>query len=261
MKNFRTMLFTAAAIMAGGSLPAQEWGDLSGTFILTEKAPVPKQLEITKDLECCGQYQAEIVDETIITGEAGGLAGVYIWLRPAAKQKVAVHPEVEKQMTENPTLIENIHCRFEPHVVALWAGKQKLIVKNSDPIPQVVKIDMVKNQAINVTMGIGDQVEQKFPVAERLPGRVTCGLHPWESAYLLPSETPYFATTGKDGKFTIANIPAGDWEFQLWHESVGYFAAKPEWDKGRLTQKIKAGGNDLGEIKLTMKELTAKKKK
>ena len=66
MKSFRRMLFAAAAILLVSPAMAQEWGDLSGTFILTEKAPTPKQLEITKDLECCGQYQAEVVDETII---------------------------------------------------------------------------------------------------------------------------------------------------------------------------------------------------
>jgi hypothetical protein len=35
--------------------------------------------------------------------------------------------------------------------------------------------------------------------------------------------TPYFATTDKTGKFSMKNVPARDWEFQLWHESVGYF--------------------------------------
>lgn len=170
MKSFRRVLLVAAAMWSGSTVSAQEWGDFSGTFILSEKAPVPKQLEITKDLECCAQYKEEIVDETIIVGETGGLSGVYIWLRPAAKQKVSVHPDLEKQLTENPAVIENLHCKFQPHTVALWAGKQKLIVKNSDPIAQVVKIDMIKNQAINVTMGIGDTVEQKFPIAERLPG-------------------------------------------------------------------------------------------
>lgn len=260
MRFLNLSLAVAAVLTTAGSAVAQEWGDMTGTFVLTEKAPVPKKLDVTKDLECCGQYLDEIVDETIITGESGGLSGVYIWLRPSPKQKVTIHPEIEKQYSENSAVIENLHCRFEPHVVALWAGHQKLVVKNSDPIPQVVKIDMVKNQAINVTMAVGDKVEQKFPVAERMPGRVTCGLHPWESAYLLASETPYFATTGKDGKFAIKNIPAGEWEFQAWHESVGYFAAKAEWKSGRFTHKIVKGANDLGEIKLTMKELTPKKK-
>lgn len=58
----------------------------------------------------------------------------------------------------------------------------------------------------------------------------------------------------------MKNLPAGEWEFQLWHEAVGYFAPTKEWDKGRMKYKIKAGSNDLGEIKLTLKELTPKKK-
>ena len=116
---------------------------------------------------------------TLDAGQAQLRIGLAWWFRKYAKE----------QSLEDRGRYESEEQEARAKRVGLW--------QNSDPIPQVVKIDMLKNQPINVTMGIGDQVEQKFSVAERLPGKVTCGLHPWESGFLLASETPYFATTDK----------------------------------------------------------------
>ena len=41
----------------------------------------------------------------------------------------------------------------------------------------------------------------------------------------------------------------GQWEFQAWHEKVGYLAT-PEWPKGRFRFTVKPGSNDLGTIKI-----------
>ena len=40
-------------------------------------------------------------------------------LRPSSKQKLKVHADLEKQFTENPAVIENLHCRFQRHGAAL----------------------------------------------------------------------------------------------------------------------------------------------
>jgi hypothetical protein len=41
------------------------------------------------------------------------------------------------------------------------------------------------------------------------------------SAYILSRKDGYFAVTGQDGSFAIANLPAGEeLEFQVWHESA-----------------------------------------
>ena len=32
---------------------------------------------------------------------------------------------------------------------------------------------------------------------------------------------PFFAVTGTDGKFSIANVPAGTYELEAWHEKLG----------------------------------------
>ena len=76
-------------------------------------------------------------------------------------------------------------------------------------------------------------------------------------AHLLVRDNPYMAITGDDGSFEIANIPAGEHEFILWHESVGNLknldlGANGKADRrGRAKLEIPAGGElDLGEIKV-----------
>src|SRR5205814_5301304 len=54
------------------------------------------------------------------------------------------------------------------------------------------------------------------------PYPVNCSIHPWMRAYLFPRKDGYFAVTDDQGKFEIANVPAGEpLEFQVWHESGG----------------------------------------
>jgi hypothetical protein len=69
--------------------------------------------------------------------------------------------------------------------------------------------------------------------------------------YVVVRDNPYTAITDQAGKFTIKNLPAGELEFQAWHENAGYLEAKPEWKRGRFTLKIADGkASDLGTIKV-----------
>jgi len=257
---WKTRLLAGLVLVLGisGTCVAAEWGNLSGKFVYEGKAPTPEKLQITKDVEVCSKYQDEIVDQSLLVGADGGISGVFIWLRVPQGKKIDIHPDLIANAEKNPTTIDNLHCMFNPHTACVWGGKQKLLVKNSDPIAQVVKIDFNKNSAVNATMAVGGNFEAAFPVAERLPAPVTCGIHPWASGYLFVSDTPYATTTDKDGNFTIPNLPAGTWEFQAWHERRGYLTADPKWKGGRFSFTVKSGDNSLGTIKVTPAALEKK---
>jgi plastocyanin len=47
--------------------------------------------------------------------------------------------------------------------------------------------------------------------------RVFCNIHPTMSAIILVLNTPYFATTAKDGSFEM-NLPEGDYDVKVFHE-------------------------------------------
>ena len=55
--------------------------------------------------------------------------------------------------------------------------------------------------------------------------------------YLLPRKNGYFAMTDADGKFEIANVPAGEpLEFQVWHESGAGAGQWPGRRRRRMRQ-------------------------
>ncbi len=248
----KTSLLTVAFLVASAaSAGAQEWGTLSGRFLFEGKTPAPVKLDINKDLEVCGKHM--LVDESLVVGEDGGLANVVIYVRT---KDVKVHPDYEKTATDK-VVLDNKDCRFNPHVAGMRTS-QTLELKNSDAVGHNTNAAAVANSPFNVLIPSNNAVPQKFAAGEIIPVKVNCNIHPWMLGYVVVRPDPYFAISGKDGKFEIKNLPAGELEFQVWQEKPGYVtkanvAGKPtEWLRGRFKTTIKAGANDLGDIKLAL---------
>lgn len=239
---------SSTAPAAGG------WGDLTGTFVYAGDAPKLEKLSVTKDTEFCMMMPP--VDETVVVNpENGGLKNVvvYLYLKRGADPP-PIHESYEAGAADEVAL-DNEWCRFDDHVVALRTT-QKLVVKNSDKIAHNTKIDSVANPGINPILPPGQDIQHEFSKEERLPIPVSCSIHPWMKGYIVVKDSPYFAVSDEDGKFTIKNLPTGEWTFQIWHEKPGYVddvvtnGEAVEWSKGRVDVAIGPGENDLGEIKL-----------
>jgi hypothetical protein len=48
-----------------------------------------------------------------------------------------------------------------------------------------------------------------------------CDVHPWMFAWVTVVDNPYFAVSGKDGSFKIANVPPGKYKLQAAHRKAG----------------------------------------
>src|SRR4029453_8315388 len=116
------------------------------------------------------------------------------------------------------------------HVFPVAVG-QTVEIKNSDPTGHNTKI----GGKMNFNKKISSAATGALPVRkeEATPAQVTCSIHPWMTAYMLPRDNKYFAVTKADGTFEISNIPAGEpIEIQVWHEHSanpsGLFVNTPE---------------------------------
>ncbi len=239
----------AAALAAGIAMPGvsqaadDSWGDLTGKLVYDGEAPERKKLVVDKDVECCGKF--DIRDESLMVGEDGGLQNVFIYVR---SKRVAVCPDLEQDVKKQ-ILLDNRDCIFLPHCMTLWTSQQELHIVNSDPVAQNVAFNPLLDKPANIVIPVKGDATWQFKRAQRVPVPIACNYHPWESAYILPLDHPYVAITGEDGSFTIPKLPAGELEFQIWHERIGYLDTK-DWPKGRTKITIQAGTNDLGTIKL-----------
>lgn len=232
----------AEAAEAAPSGEPAGWGNLTGKFVLDGPEPGKEEIDTSKDALCT---KHPVFNEIVSVGENGALRNVVIYL---ASKKVPVHPDYEATANDR-VRFDNLRCRFEPHVLVMRVS-QTVELHNSDPASHNSNISPLGDAPFNSLISENATADYKFSKPQSLPVPVTCNIHPWMRGYILPRENPYAAASGEDGAFEIKNLPAGTWEFQVWHEAAGYLAARPEWKKGKFKLEIEPGDNDLGEIRV-----------
>lgn len=234
---------------------AADWGHLSGQIVFGGPAPERKLLDINKDIEFCMLTPPR--DESVIVNpKNGGLANVAVWLEAKTGMPLAIHPSYDALATREVRAI-NKGCRFEPRITVLWT-KQQLVLVNDDDVPHNMLADLTVNDPFNFVISRNDS--SKAPLlsrSERLPREISCSIHSWMRGQLILKDHPYVAITDADGKFSIAQLPAGEWSFVFWHERVGVLndltiggklSQIEKADKGKRVFTIGKGPTDLGKI-------------
>ena len=232
-----------------------DWGNLTGTIVVDgDVGPQPEEAvgDSPDKAVCLVDGKIPLDDNIVVNSENAGLRDVYVMMYLKKKEPEAIHPSYDEKKTQEMTL-DNEQCRFVPHAMFVRTG-QKLVLKNSDAVGHNCHITTFNNEH-NPTLPANSTAEVVFDTEDTRPGNVTCDLHQWMDGVIFIRDNPYVAITDADGKFTIENLPAGEWEFQFWHKKVGYLksleATVDISRKGVAELEIKTGEtNDLGKMSL-----------
>ncbi|HOP76478.1 MAG TPA: hypothetical protein PLD05_03255 [Thermogutta sp.] len=227
-------------------------GEVRGRFVYDGQPPERKKLKVDKDVDCCGKY--DIRDESLMVGLENGLANVFVYVRTRG---IPIPPDMAEQIPKR-VVLDNHECIFKPHCMAIWYPVQEFYIVNSDPIAQNVAFSPLGDLPANIILAPapGDNIDAvwRFRRSQTEPVLIVCNYHPWESAYILPRDNPFFAISDFHGNFVISNVPVGEWEFQIWQERVRQLDL-PQAPRGRLVVNVKPGVNDLGVIKVRPEQL------
>jgi plastocyanin len=151
--------------------------------------------------------------------EAATIEGTIVVRGARDSREVVVYvdkiPGKEFPAPAEPVTLDQRNLIFVPRVQAVLAGT-KVAFPNSDDIRHNV---FSPGPIEKFNLGSYPRDTTKYYVFDR-PGPVTllCNVHAEMSAYLFVTETPYFATTDSDGKFTINGVPPGKYVLKFWHE-------------------------------------------
>ena len=163
----------------------------------------------TKDKSVCGGIRKEPL---VVVGDDGDVKDSVVFLKDVAAGKP--WPKV----SGGRPVLDQESCKFKPHVQVARRGKIDIV--NSDPVLHNTHGYYGKRTAFNVALPIqGGKVTKIL----RSPGevRVDCDAHGWMLAWIYVVDNPYFAQTGDDGKFSIADVPPGDYTLAVWQEELG----------------------------------------
>ncbi len=148
---------------------------------------------------------------------------------PAVLQGIQAQKQVD---------VDQVDKEFIPYVTAVYRGTD-VNFPNSDKIRHhVYSFSEAKQFEIPLYTGAPEK-----PIHFDKPGEVAlgCNIHDWMKAYVFVCESPFFTTTDADGKASLTDLPAGQYQVRVWHPTL---RGKPE-DTG---QKVSLEADSAPQI-------------
>jgi plastocyanin len=156
---------------------------------------------------------------------------------PSALIVLEPQSAAELPVKAEPAIMDQAGYEFLPGFLLAQAG-QVVQFRNSEDVLHNVRVAHASSHepVFNVATIAFGKYEHKFT-----PGyyNVTCDIHSTMRASILVTASPYTATTGQDGSFSIANVQPGRYDLTVYAGAAP--VARPI--------EVKSGRTDLGEIR------------
>ena len=187
-------------------------GKLYGRVLFDGAPPIRKKIDMSQDRNCSEIAKNPRTEDFIVVD--GGLANVFVYVKGG---------ELGRFVFENPSdsvVLDQQHCQFTPRVLGLQI-RQTLVILNSDHTTHNVHPSPLVNTEWNrMQAPYATPIEMRFRRPETMIP-VKCNQHPWMKAYVGVLSHPFFAVGSRDGSYSIAGLPAGDYTLVAWHEIAG----------------------------------------
>jgi plastocyanin len=181
---------------------------INGTVKFDGTAPKPSKIDMSQDPGCKGTNEAE----TVVVG-GGDLANVFVYVKDGLGNRTFDVPK-------EPVVLDQQGCRYHPHVLGVMAG-QTVQIKNDDPTTHNIHPTPKDNREWNESQPPSSPAIEKNFAREEIMLPVKCNQHPWMKMYINVTKSPFYAVTGKDGKYEIKGLPPGDYTLAFVHEKLG----------------------------------------
>jgi hypothetical protein len=205
--QFLPLALLSAPVLSYEVVTVTGGGKVEGKVVFQGNVPTRKIIP-TKDKEVCGSPRDEPL---ILVGPDKGVQDAVVYLKEVAKGKAWGKPEKTPE-------IDNVSCKFEPSVQVVRAGAIDIV--NGDPVLHNTHGFYGKRTAFNVALpNKGQRITKELD----RPGlvRVECDSHGWMLAWIYVADSPYYARTAKDGSFSIADIPPGNYTLVATQDYAG----------------------------------------
>lgn len=195
---------------------------LSGRVTMVGPTPAPLQYRVTMGAnpEFCQRSADKTgrvsVPQAMVSAN-GELAGAIVFVQEL---------DHGKPFSPEGPLVTVEDCRFDTHVLAAGYGRM-LRVRMKDPIiHQIRGWEMMGTRRLPLfqlaQIDAGQVRAASLKTRRSSIVKLECDQHRFMQAWVLLVTNPYFAITDADGRFEIADLPAGTYAVGAWHPVLGY---------------------------------------
>ena len=186
---------------------------ISGTVKYEGEVPKFKEIKMEADPICLTHHTTPVYPQKLVLGEGNVIGNVFVHVVSGYEKKQYPAP------TE-PVVLDQKGCMYDPHVAAAMVGQPVKFLNPDGTLHNVHALSKV-NPEFNLAMPkFKTETTKVFDKPEGM-FNIKCDVHPWMEGWLTIVDNPFFNVTKADGKFTIANLPAGTYEIEAWHEKLG----------------------------------------
>jgi hypothetical protein len=201
--------------------PVPHGGTVTGTVRFDGEPPPPTGFELRRypDREYCGALSDgsgyRFLREVAV-GPEQGLKDVILTVQGI---------EQGKPFTFEAMTLETNICQFVPFV-SVMRDRHPITVTNLDDVSHDLQVYEREWEHIFIMFHRPALTKAGTSDVIRFTGNrrgviMQCGMHPYMQGHGLAVDNPYYAITGLEGTFTIADLPAGTYRIKAWHPILG----------------------------------------
>jgi plastocyanin len=225
---------TAATVdMANGAT-------ISGTVKADGAAPANKPIKMEADPVCKAAHPNGAMEDHWMIGAGGEVANTFVYIKDGLGGANYAAPA-------NAIVLDQHGCQYEPHVFGVMVG-QTIQIKNSDNTLHNIHAHGEKNDQFNEGQQPGSPVKERKLDKVEVMIPIKCDVHGWMNCYAGVLSHPFFAVTGKDGKYSIPGVPPGSYTVSAWHETLAGTEAGVSTD-----QKVTVAAKDSKTVDFSLK--------
>jgi len=197
----------------GSPIDPATMGAVEGTVHFAGKPPERLRIDMSQDPECSTAGGENLAEQYVV--HDGKLANVYVYIKSGPPMVWGyVGPDT-------PVVLDQKGCRYVPHVIAVVRGGTVEFRNSDGTMHNIHTMPEGGNPMVDVSQGPKGAPERKQFKTPEIMMPVRCNNHPWMSAFINVSETPFFAVTDANGHFEIKGLPPGTYTLAAVHEKMG----------------------------------------
>jgi plastocyanin len=203
-------------------VPVKNGGTIKGTVLIGKAKPQSQTFKISKDPTICGSG-ARTVHFVRANGKALLDAVVYLYKIKGGKP----FPKMAKQITINQN-----KCSFAPPFTIVANGGNIKVINSDATLHNIHTYELIgraRRTVFNVSQPKkGSEFTKTVKLRRGAGMKIECDAHDFMHGFVFVARNPYFARVGKDGTFTITNVPPGSYKIRVWHGVLGIKKGKVE---------------------------------